>query len=226
MRRIHLFVAVLSIAIVGVPGVRLALATGNGAPSGSHYNLNIIGVPKDKTATMTGNDGHRIFVQLNGGDAASSLNGKTLSEISKVNKIFLKPAPVGESFAVLDANATDSNGALFQLPADVATTYTVWARGLGKPGGYADMTTCAVDPTTLEIVCSLTTLTVTAHGNDNKFTNVTSVLLYVDLTSGSTVATACGSTHVALFATCLQDYFWNYDNNGLKLLQLRFYSTN
>src|SRR2546422_3994253 len=29
--------------------------TGNGAPSGSHYNLNIIGVPKDKTAPMTNN---------------------------------------------------------------------------------------------------------------------------------------------------------------------------
>ncbi len=28
--------------------------TGNGAPSGAHYNLNIIGVPKNKTATMDG----------------------------------------------------------------------------------------------------------------------------------------------------------------------------
>jgi hypothetical protein len=32
---------------------------GNGAPTGSHYNLNIIGVPKDKDADMTGNSGHR-----------------------------------------------------------------------------------------------------------------------------------------------------------------------
>src|SRR5262245_8793813 len=37
---------------------------GNGAPSGAHYNLNVIGVPKGKSADMTGNNGHRIFVAL------------------------------------------------------------------------------------------------------------------------------------------------------------------
>src|SRR5437879_234932 len=105
--------------------------TGNGAPSGSHYNLNIIGVPKDKTAAMTNNDGHRIFVQLMGGDPAGGLTGISgtfLKDLNKVNKIFLEPAPLNESFLVLDANATDSSGALFQLPVDVSTTWTVWAR--------------------------------------------------------------------------------------------------
>jgi hypothetical protein len=29
---------------------------------------------------------------------------------------------------------------------------------------------------------------------------------------------------VSLFNSCFQNYFWNYDNNGLKLLQLRFYA--
>jgi hypothetical protein len=28
---------------------------------------------------------------------------------------------------------------------------------------------------------------------------------------------------VPIFHGCFEDYFWNYDNNGLKLLQLRFY---
>jgi hypothetical protein len=28
---------------------------------------------------------------------------------------------------------------------------------------------------------------------------------------------------VDLFATCLLGYFWQYDNKGLKLLQVRFY---
>src|SRR5438876_12067377 len=67
--------------------------TCNGAPSGAHYNLNIIGVSKDKTATMTTGDGHRIFVQLNGGEDAVSLNGKLASQLNKVNKIMLQPAP-------------------------------------------------------------------------------------------------------------------------------------
>jgi hypothetical protein len=223
---------------VGRPSAPSAL-TGNGAPSGTHYNLNIIGVPQDKTADMTGSNGHVIFVQLFGGDSASSLNGKDFNTISKTNKILLSPAPAGESFQVLDANATDSNGAQFQLPADVSTTWTVWARALGKPGRTANMTTCAteavVDPvtgaTTQEVICSLATLTMTRTKN-SKFQNVSSDLLFitllVDPATNGDLATCLGVTaatqvSVPLFNGCLQNYFWNYQNNGLKLLQLRFY---
>src|SRR5262245_53408362 len=38
---------------------------GNGAPSGSHYNLNIIGTKKEKSGDMTGSNRHVIFVALN-----------------------------------------------------------------------------------------------------------------------------------------------------------------
>src|SRR5690242_14843216 len=86
--------------------------TGNGAPSGSHFNLNIIGVPKNKTAKMDNNDGRRIFVQLWGGDNAATIDTMLMKDISRVNKIFLQPATVKHTFNVVDANATDSNGAL------------------------------------------------------------------------------------------------------------------
>ncbi len=205
--------------------------TGNGAPSGSHYNLNIIGVPKDKTADMNNNDGHRIFVQLinTTGSTAGDIIGKNFTDISKVNTILLAPAPAGESFRVLDANATDRTGAVFQLPFDVSATWTVWARALGTPGGKADMTTCAtvtvIDPTTLvttqEVVCS-TTLKLERTKNA-KFQNVTSDLLTITLSAADATLAGCTSTTVGLFAPCLQNYFWNYDNHGLKLLQLRFY---
>jgi hypothetical protein len=53
----------------------------------------------------------------------------------------------------------------------------------------------------------------------SKFTNVSKSLLYViaDLDGDGTVE------KVPLFSDQLQDYFWNYDNNGLKLAQIRFY---
>jgi hypothetical protein len=38
--------------------------TGNGAPNGSHYSLNIIGVENPKTADLTGSERHTIFVAL------------------------------------------------------------------------------------------------------------------------------------------------------------------
>lgn len=213
--------------------------TGNGAPNGAHFELNIIGVPQDKTADMTGSDGHSIFVQLIGGDAASSLDGKDFNTISKQNKIFLLPAPAGESFQVLDRNATDANGATFQLPADVSSTWTVWARALGKPGGSANMTTCATvsvtDPNTgavtQEVDCSLATLSI-ARTKNSKFQNVSSDLLFisiaVDPATNASLASCLGVTTattvtVPLFNGCLQNFFWNYQNNGLKLVQLRFY---
>lgn len=65
----------------------IQLSKGHGAPSGAHYNLNIIGVPQEKTADMDGNSGHRLFVNLEG-----------------KSRIMLEK---GESFAVLDANGTD-----------------------------------------------------------------------------------------------------------------------
>jgi hypothetical protein len=225
-------------ALAGVP------ATGNGAPSGPHYTLNIIGVSKDKMASLDANTdngiGSRIFVELNGGETATSLNGQSFSNIDKVNKIFLQP---GDSFAVLDANATDKDGALFQLPANVAScptgataptqctfTYDVYGRELGKPGGSATMTTCGVDPTTGDVVCSTDNKIFMRMKGKSTFQNVTDQLFTITATvTDTSLATCLGtvagtSVTVNLFNPCLQNYFWNYDNNGLKLLQLRFYA--
>ena len=46
-------VCALVLLLLAVPAF-----AGNGAPSGPHYNLNIIGVDNPKTADMTGSDGH------------------------------------------------------------------------------------------------------------------------------------------------------------------------
>ncbi|PYQ02399.1 MAG: hypothetical protein DMF83_23650, partial [Acidobacteria bacterium] len=55
---------------LGLVVVAAALAApahaGNGAPSGPHYNLNIIGVAKGKTSPLTNSDRHTIFVGLGG----------------------------------------------------------------------------------------------------------------------------------------------------------------
>jgi hypothetical protein len=181
----------------------------NGAPSGAHYGLNIIGVPKGKTADMSGSSGHRIFVPLAG-----------------TAKIMLSQ---GDTFQVLDANGTDGNGASFQLPNpdpdnDGITTYSVFARALGKPGGAASIVTCAIDTVTGEEVCSTLNYVAVREKGKSTFTNVSKQLLYIyaDLDGDGT------DERYPLFDDRLQDYFWSYDNAGLKLLQLRFYevSTN
>jgi hypothetical protein len=176
----------------------------DGAPAGAHYNLNIIGVPHNKSVEMTGNQGHKIFVPISG----------------KV-KIGLSQGP---DFVVLDANGTDADGAKFQMPNpdpenDGVTVYSVYARALGKPGGSATVNTCATDPLTLEEVCSLQSVVAVRTKGGSKFENVSGDLLYIyaDINNDGTV------DRISLFDDRLQDYFWSYDNRGLKILQLRFY---
>src|SRR5712691_11053259 len=41
-----------------------AAQNGNGAPNGTHYSLNIIGVPRDKSSNPDWTSGHVIFVNL------------------------------------------------------------------------------------------------------------------------------------------------------------------
>jgi hypothetical protein len=172
---------------------------GNNAPSGPHYELNIIGVPKGKSASMT-SPGHRIFVSLTG-----------------TTKIMLNQ---GSDFVVIDGNGTDGS-ATFQLPNpdptnSGTTKYSVYARAVGTPGGTANMSTCATDPKTGTVICSNLTY-VAVKGT--KFQNVSAELLYIYAdVDGDGVA-----ERYPLFDSRLQDYFWNYDNNGLKVLQLRFY---
>ena len=201
---------------------------GNGAPNGAHYNLNIIGVENPKTSTLTGSDRHTIFVALGSKGTATS-------------KIYLTPG----DFQVCDGNALDAaydcsgaqiqgQGAVFQLPCNtnvpaditcaagtVQASYQVWGRALGKPGGSAIVTTCATDTTTLEVVCSTESTLNSFVRNSGKqtFTNVTNELtsIVVSFDGGLTYQ------RVALFSGTFQDFFWQYANTGLRLLQLRFY---
>ena len=187
-------------AASGEESVPQPAITGNGAPSGSHFTLNLIGVQNPKSASMTGG-GSRIFVPLTGS-----------------TKINLTEGP----FLVLDANGTDGSAA-FQLPNpdsdnDGTTTYSVFARALGKPGGSSKTTTCATDAAG-ETWCSVYSAVAVRESGRSRFENVSRELLYiyVDIDGDGNLE------RYNLFNDALQDYYWQYDNSGLKLLQLRFY---
>jgi hypothetical protein len=249
--------AAAAVALAMAFGPAIAVA-GNGAPQGAHeYQLNIIGtsVKNDKTLDDWGGNGARIFVLLDG-----------TSKISLIE---------GLDFAVLDANGTDRTGAAFQMPkpgldaylvgdpgsADVVSDYSVFVRSLGKPGGWATITTCAdvVDSTfgglltgtqlrTLNRAgefggqCSIEqvgqTITLRTAGQP-KFSNVTAQLLtivfdvevWIDA-NGDGIRDPGEVTIIQvrapIFDDSLANEYWEYDNSGLRLLQVRFYdcSTN
>src|SRR6266704_4685103 len=183
MQRTCLGVLLLLILAFALPAFS---QSGNGAPNGAHYNLNIIGVEDPKNDPMTGSDRHTIFVALGNKNSAVT------------SKIYLTQG----DFQVCDGNAFDaaydcsgnqiqSQGAVFQLPCNtnvpadttcvagtVSASYEVWARALGKPGGSVTVTTCATDPTTGEVVCSAesTLNSLTRKSGKQTFTNVTNEL--------------------------------------------------
>jgi hypothetical protein len=199
--------------------------------SGPHYNLNIIGVDEAKTGTLTDSNRHTIFVGL----------GRKNNLIT--TNIYLQP---GYEFRVCDGNGFDAahdcagvpfkpSGATFQLPCNTSLTYdpatgcpaevaqrayTVWARALGKPGGSATAMTCATDELTNTVLCSTTnTLTLDRQKGKSAWTDATKQLtsLVADIDGDGDLET------VPLFADGFQDFFWQWDNRGLKLAQLRFY---
>jgi hypothetical protein len=180
--------------------------TGNGAPSGSHYNLNIIGVPQDKSPSFGGGNGGRIFVDLVGS-----------------TQINLTKGP----YEVIDPNGTDGTAA-FQLPdpnnGSGQLAYSVWIRALGKPGGKADMATCFTEFETTSTWCNSGDLVVKLNRLDGgqKFVDVSKKLLQVcaDINTDPLVTNL---QLVPLFSDLGTDYFWQYDNFGLKLAQMRFY---
>ena len=95
----------------------------------------------------------------------------------------------------------------------------MWARALGKPGGSSSTTTCATDPTDSAQVCSI-----------GQFVSM-QMRKSASPASAMSVPTCCSSPPVStgksvstpIFSPNYQNYFWEYDNQGLKLLQLRFY---
>ncbi|MFH1231256.1 MAG: hypothetical protein V1709_07135 [Planctomycetota bacterium] len=234
MKKLIILVVSLALVAASVP----VLATGNGAPSGAHYNLNIIGVTNDKNVNMDSGSGNVIFVDLSGRTRINLQEG---------------------DFAVIDKNGTDGVAA-FQLPkpgidpylindpstqTDTVTDYSVFVRPLGKPGGWATIRTCA-DLVKLGVlsgklgktligndaaVCSLeqvgSPITLRTKGKST-FTNVTAELLTIVFavnidTDGDGVADISDYARVPIFDESLEGEYWEYDNNGLKLLQVRFY---
>jgi hypothetical protein len=187
-----------------------AAGIGNGMPSGPHYNLNIIGV---KNSHDVGNsNGHTLFVKLNGG-----------------TRIYMSQNQDG-SFEVTDRDGTDGV-ARFNIgdsnPTDARTHYLVFARGLGKPNGSVTITPGATfTDETATPNFYLDDVTIDRKKGKPQTVNVTG-LFYVDVTidpDGAGPLDPIAYNHSWIFdIPYLLEYWWDYVNNNLKLLQVRFY---
>jgi hypothetical protein len=209
-------IMVLAVVVAGsVFGTHHVFAgKGNGAPSGPHYDLNIHGLQKGGSYS-TGSNGHDIFVPLtSSGDSAS---------VAGCDDIQLTQWP---TFQVLSPDCRTASNPQFGLPciavtatcsSSQVTVYSVWARAIaGK--GTANMNTCyqvTVSGTTSTYCLMGTALVLNKKTSGGKFTDVTNQLLYF--------CDAATNTLQPIFGNSTYTYFWDYDNQGLRLAQLRFY---
>ena len=204
----------LSLMLVGGSASANNSTTGNGAPSGPHFDLNIHGTngPADLS---TGSNGHDIFVPL----ATAGTDSTTSEDCDDIQ------LSSGTTFAVVNPDCWTGVAKYpeFQLPPPCASTtatscttaYTVWMRAL-TPKGSTTMQTCYTD-TTLTTYCATGAQIVFLNKKTSAgdFTDVTQALLFY--------CSASSNKLQPIFSPSTFTYFWDYDNNGLKHAQLRFY---
>ena len=173
--------------------------------NGPHYNLNIIGVSKDKNPTAEGwtnPNRHTIFVGL-----------------EKPSKIYMQDGP---KFAVIDADGTDGK-AKFQLEEGY---YEVYAAALGKPGKWVIITPDASYEEGYEIqkqYFALDEIELTHHKKP-RWERVTGLFLVtVTLLNTETGDTIEYKDTWIFDIPELFEYWWGYDNHGQKLVKVRFY---
>jgi hypothetical protein len=215
-----------------------------------------------KNVNMDQASGKVIFVNLN---EPSQIN-LVCSDDPEVLDMY-EGLEEGE-FAILDKDATDSGkidpspGAILALPdpgldpyvigeksdEDAWSAYSIYIRSLGKPGGWATITTCADVLITFEgwlnkgdiKILNLAgkfggyasieqvgqPITERPKGK-SIFTNVTAELLTIVLKvgildgEGNVVDTVY--VRIPIFDEMLENEYWEYDGKGLKLLQVWIY---
>lgn len=236
-----LSLAVAMFAITGMMGFNNQALAGNGANENGKqvFHLNIIGVKKgDKDfSNDTTSSGNRIFIPLFGSVKIGLKEGPfNVNDFDGVSDGYAELQLPKPNLACTDLELVPPTS----TPCDPSIpSYFVYARTLGQPNGAEIVfNTCANeavggidfngDGDFDDQVCSTEILTLGTldsgpRKGGAKFTNVTRQLLTVcvDTISDGNLDGVC-DIRVDIFDPRLEDYFWDVDNFGRKLVQFKF----
>ena len=192
---------ILALLALLVPAFAFPATAVDPLPTGEHFTLNVLG--KEKVGLGIGG-------KVGGSTMMVPLYGLCRINLSEGN------------FQVLDKDCVNDGVSAFQLPNpdpedDGVSEYAIFVRPLGKPGGSATFTTCLEDDG--EKWCSTENVFVARAAGYSPSTDVSREMLTVcyDRDGDGTYE------REQIFDDENKDYFWQYDNNGLRLAQLRFY---
>lgn len=206
---------------------------------GEHYNLNVIGKKLDWNGggSYDNPDRHTIFVPEDTSAFTIPIYDEGIyTELSGIKLEMTQ----GTEFAVLDGNAFDDGKAAFQL---APGRYNVYIAVKGKPGGSTEITGWVKCNNTYYFDVGDVRI---SKSKNAEWTDATG-LFYVDATEEpDAVGYLDNLTEQGLFGENEQmwvfdyltgltnynsllypadetAYFWQYDNHGSKLVQIRFY---
>lgn len=243
---IAIVLAVVLVLTLGVTPVFAGNGNGNGGPkpgtdfNGPHYNLNLIGKDKVMPGDKDNPDRHTMFVPLDTEGMTFTNPDDPYSPTWDGIKIEMTQ---GAEFAMIDGNATDGYGA-FQLGPgkyhvyiavkakspkyeDPYTDITGWVQAYDNVGAlwyYIDVGYVQVKKGKNSWTDATDLFFVTTSEDDFGFVTgseadyITGLGIWVfDYMAGLDAWTAGGYDLSDLA------YFWEFDNRGNKLIQVRFY---
>jgi hypothetical protein len=229
---IGLNVAVLVIIAVFSTGTAFAV---NGAPSGPHFNVNIIGHPK---GGIGGDDssGHSIMIPLRNVQSREGLicNVDGVQLVDDIAPTWETSEPTGakiyfvagDHFEIIDRDGTDSDGATIKVPVDPVTgdiKFDIYMRVLGKPNTCMNINAYAYD---LEQNLWFKAGSVYVSRKSGKSTFVRAIDLFrVWFCTVDPLTNKCADAgaNLSVFNDVFDNYFWNILNDGTRLLQVRLY---
>jgi hypothetical protein len=229
---IGLNVAVVVIGLVFTSGTAFA---GNAAPSGPHFNINIIGHPKGGISGDYSR-GHSIMIPLRNVQSRAELvcNVDRVQLVDDIAPTWETSEPTGakiyfvagDHFEIIDRDGTDSDGAKIMVPVDSATgdiKFDIYMRVLGKPNTCMNMNAYAYDS---EQNLWFKAGTVYVSRKSGKSTFVRAIDLFrVWFCTIDPQTNKCADTgaNLSVFNDIFDNYFWNILNDGTRLLQVRLY---
>ncbi len=230
---------VLVLTLVVGSGLALAKPNGNGPKpgtdfNGSHYNLNLIGKNKVMPGDYDNPDRHTMFIPLD--TSEFDINLKTPNNLDETTLPGIKiNITQGEEWAMIDGNATDGEGSFQMAPGKYDVYIAVKAKSPKYPDAYTDITGW------VEAYDNVGTLwyylnvgSVTVSKGKNKWTDA-STLLWVSDSEDPFGIVGANDVWVFDYMNMLDTwtdggydfsdlaYFWQVDNHGNKLIQVRFY---
>lgn len=235
MRKFLLICLTLALVVPLTYSISFA-GNGNNLPPGPRYMLNVIAFDNCPNGDFTNSNRHMIAVKASYSPNLTDIN------LDRTNIIKLTESQDND-FRVIDGNACNKGGAVFELPAnpfecgtgivnDPACTgedltfqvYKVFIRLVGKPQTGIDVRTCAIDPLLDPdaIVCSTENyvkVRETGKGKmvfDDVTRQLTTLCINTDLDPGC-------DKRVGIFDSDYYDYFWAWGTDGKAHAQVVFY---